>query len=263
MNRVLLSLSVRLSDLVCTHTSPRRFREIDFLRGVAIIMMVVYHTLFDLAFFGVAAIDVLGGFWRSFALATATLFIALAGLSLPISYARRKDRGVDRPIWPDYAWRGGKIVGFGLLATIATWIFIGDGFIVFGILHLIGTAIILAPLFLRIGRWNLVLGAGIVLAALPLGRVTGPYWLVPLGIHPLAFYSVDYVPLVPWLGVALIGMGAGFLLYPDGKRRFLLPVLNPAGSGFVCAMGRNSLLIYLVHQPMIVALVLAWKALIA
>ncbi|MDK2973961.1 MAG: hypothetical protein PWP08_332 [Methanofollis sp.] len=261
MNRDLLALSARLQGLFSTHTSPRRFREIDFLRGVAIVMMILYHVLFDLTFFGVAAIDVSGGFWRVFALATASMFIALAGLSLPISYARRKDRETGRALWLDYARRGGKIFGFGLLATLATWIFIGDGFIVFGILHLLGTAIILAPLFLRFGRWNLVVGAGIVLAALPLNRIVGPYWLVPLGIHPAVFYSVDYVPLIPWLGVALIGMGVGFLLYPDGKRRFVLPALNPAGSEFVCAMGRNSLLIYLVHQPVIVALLLAWMAL--
>jgi len=257
------ALSARVLGLISTHTSPRRFREIDFLRGVAIIMMVVYHLLFDLAFFGVAAIDVLGGFWRSFALATATLFIALAGLSLPIRYARRKDRETGLSLWLDYGRRGAKIFAFGLLATIATWLFIGDGFIVFGILHLIGTAIILAPFFLRFGRWNLLMGAGIVLAALPLDRVTGPYWLVPLGIHPAVFYSVDYVPLIPWLGVALIGMGAGFLLYPGGKRRFFLPAFNLAGSEIVCAMGRNSLLIYLIHQPVIVALLLAWLALIA
>jgi uncharacterized membrane protein len=263
MSRDQFSLSTRLRSLLSTHTSPRRFREIDFLRGVAIVMMVVYHFLFDLAYFGIASIDVLGGFWRSFALATATLFIALAGLSLPISYARRRDRETGLSLWLDYARRGGKIFAFGLLATIATWLFIGDGFIVFGILHLIGTAIILAPFFLRFGRWNLVLGAAIVLAALPLGRFPGPYWLVPLGVHPAAFYSVDYVPLIPWLGVALIGMGAGFLLYPESKRRFFLPAFNLAGSEVVCAMGRNSLMIYLVHQPVIVALILVWQALIA
>ncbi|MDD3111040.1 MAG: heparan-alpha-glucosaminide N-acetyltransferase domain-containing protein, partial [Methanofollis liminatans] len=53
MNRDLFSLSTLLRGLLSTHTSRQRFREIDFLRGVAIIMMVVYHLLFDLAFFGV------------------------------------------------------------------------------------------------------------------------------------------------------------------------------------------------------------------
>lgn len=252
-----------LGNLFSTHTSSRRFSEIDFLRGVAIVMMIVYHALFDLAFFGVAAIEVLNGFWRCFALATAILFIALAGLSLPISYARRKGRETGAALWLDYARRGGKIFGFGVLATVATWLFIGDGFIVFGILHLIGAAIALAPIFLRIGRWNLVAGAAIALAAVPLGGVTGPCWLIPLGIHPAAFYSVDYVPLIPWLGVALIGMGAGFILYPDGKRRFVPPSFEIPGSAAIHTLGRNSLFIYLIHQPVIVAIVLAGKALIA
>lgn len=261
--RDLLPLSPWTRRLLSTHTSSQRFVEIDLLRGVAIVMMLVYHLLFDLAFFGLLAIDPLSGFWRSFALATAALFIALAGLSLPISYARRKDRETGLYLWLDYGRRGGKVLGFGLLATLATWLFLGDGFIVFGILHLIGTAIVLAPLFLRFGGWNLLLGAGTVLAALPLERVAGPYWLVPLGVHPAAFYSVDYVPLVPWLGVALIGMGAGFFLYPDGDRRFSPGLFRLPHLGPVCAMGRNSLMIYLVHQPVIVALILAWAALAA
>jgi uncharacterized membrane protein len=243
-----------------THSSSRRFREIDLMRGIAIVMMVVYHLLFDLWFFGIAAVDVLDGFWRYFALSTATLFIALAGLSLPISYERRREKMTGLSLWFEYARRGGKIFLFGMLATVATWIFLGEGFIVFGILHLIGFAIIAAPLFLRFGRGNFLVGAGVVLAAVPLGRLTGPAWLIPLGIHPAGFSSVDYVPLIPWLGVALIGMAIGFVLYPGGRRRFRVPAMEGRGVDALCAMGRNSLAVYLLHQPVIVAVLLAVTA---
>lgn len=245
-----------------THTSARRFLEIDLLRGVAILMMILYHILFDLWFFGIASVDVLSGFWRYFALTTATLFIALSGLSLPISYERRRSRMSGQALCVDFAKRGGKVFFFGMCATLATWLFIGDGFIVFGILHLIGFAIVIAPLFLRFGRWNIIPGLAIVLASLPLSRISGPYWLVWLGVHPSSFYSVDYVPVVPWLGVVLIGMAIGFLLYPGGKRRFKISLPETKVLDAVCLMGRNSLAIYLIHQPVIVAVLLAVMSLV-
>ncbi|MBP2145609.1 putative membrane protein [Methanofollis sp. W23] len=251
----------RVQDLVTgifsTHSAGRRFLEIDLLRGVAILMMVLYHFLFDLSFFGIADVEVHTGVWKSFALATASLFIALAGLSLPISYARRKDRLSGQALWADYARRGGKIFLYGLLVTLATWLYLGDGFVVFGILHLIGFAIIVAPFFLRFGLWNFLIGATVVLASVPLAGVNGPYWLLWLGVHPASFYSVDYVPVIPWLGVALIGMAIGFWLYPDGKRRFGVPEVHHWWADLLSLFGRNSLFIYLVHQPVIVGVMMA------
>lgn len=161
----------------------------------------------------------------------------------------------------DFAKRGGKVFFFGMCATVATWLFLGDGFIVFGILHLIGFAIVVAPFFLRFGRWNIIPGLLIILASLPLGRIVGPYWLVWLGIHPSSFYSVDYVPVIPWLGVVLIGMAIGFFLYPGGKRRFKIALPETKALDFVCVMGRNSLAIYLIHQPVIVAVLLVMASL--
>ncbi|QSZ66063.1 DUF1624 domain-containing protein [Methanofollis aquaemaris] len=246
-----------VTGVFSTHTSGRRFLEIDLLRGAAILMMVLYHLLFDLSYFGIADVEVHTGFWKLFAMVTASLFIALAGLSLPISYARRKDRLTGRALWADYARRGGKIFLYGLLVTLATWLYLGDGFVVFGILHLIGFAIIVAPFFLRLGLWNLPVGAAFILAAVPLSGVNGPYWLLWLGIHPTAFYSVDYVPVIPWLGVALIGMAIGFWLYPEGERRFRIPEMNGRWAAELLALcGRHSLFIYLVHQPVILGLLM-------
>ena len=70
--------------------SGMRFWEIDALRGTAVVMMVIFHTVFSLSFFDIVNIDVVYGFWRVFALATATLFILIAGVSLSISSARAR-----------------------------------------------------------------------------------------------------------------------------------------------------------------------------
>src|SRR5512136_1803825 len=69
-----------------------RFREIDAARGIAILMMIVFHTVFDLNFFMIAPVNVSTGFWRWFAMATASLFLLVAGISLVVSHARSSAR---------------------------------------------------------------------------------------------------------------------------------------------------------------------------
>ena len=68
--------------------SSSRLWEIDTLRGVAILMMILYHTVYDLSFFSLWPVDVLTGFWRYFAYATASLFLLIAGVALVVSHDR-------------------------------------------------------------------------------------------------------------------------------------------------------------------------------
>jgi uncharacterized membrane protein len=72
-------------------------------------------------------------------------------------------------------------------------------------------------------------------------------------LKPAVFVTVDYFPLLPWLGVVSLGLFAGKILYTDYKRRYYLPDLSQSlltrTFGF---LGRHSLLIYLIHQPIII-----------
>jgi uncharacterized membrane protein len=230
--------------------SGERYWEIDALRGSAVVMMVIFHTVFSLSFLGVRAVDVVHGPWRAFALVTATTFIAVAGVSLSVSSARAA-AVLDGP---GVAWknirRGNRIFLVGTGITLVTWLLVRDEFILFGVLHCIGLSIALSPLFLRLGRANPVIGAALILLSPVIDRIPGPIALVWLGIHPADFASLDYVPLVPWLGVFLVGMSLGASLYPSGRRAFPAgtepPLLRP-----VTFLGRHSLPIYLVHVPLI------------
>ncbi len=143
-----------------------------------------------------------------------------------------------------------------MLITIVTRLVLGDGYILFGILHLIGFSIVIAPFFFSFGRGNLLIALALILLGWHVAGIEGPLWLAWLGIHPASFYSVDYEPLLPWFGLVLMGFVSGSLLFPGGKRRFNLPELgDPLGQGLV-RLGRHSLLIYLVHQPLIIGLLL-------
>ena len=88
-----------------------RFWEVDAARGVAIIMMVVYHFVFDLYAFGGYDVEAVGGFWARFADATAGLFLFLVGVSLAIS---RRGAGGG---FGKYLVRGLRILAYGMILT--------------------------------------------------------------------------------------------------------------------------------------------------
>jgi len=231
-----------------------RLWEIDCARGIAILMMIVFHTVFDLSFFRIYPVDVAAGFWHYFAFATASLFLLIVGVSLVVSHARAMQGHTGFELTKKYVLRGAGIFGLGLLVTLATYLYLREGFVVFGILHLIGVSVMLSPLFFRFGRKNILIGLLIILAGSCLTGIHGPAFLIPLGIFPESFTSVDYTPLLPWLGVVVAGMGIGEYLYTGGVRQFSIRRLPDLVVTPLSFLGRHSLLIYLVHQPVIILL---------
>ncbi|MDI3548951.1 MAG: hypothetical protein PWQ15_53 [Methanobacterium sp.] len=235
----------------------QRFWEIDVLRGLAIVMMVTYHFLFDISFFGVYPLNVSTGILWWLARLTAFVFLFLVGVSLVLSHSRAELKGQNlegRGFFFKYLKRGVKIFLLGILISMVTWIFIPQEFIVFGVLHFIGIAIILEYPFLNKKYLNLALGIFFIILGLILAQFTVNYpWLLWLGMKPVEFVTVDYFPLLPWLGVVSLGLFAGQTLYQGYKRKFHLPDCskNPFILSF-SFLGRHSLLIYLLHQPLII-----------
>ncbi len=227
------------------------------VRGIAIFMMILFHTVFDLSFFGVSAIDVSAGFWRYFAFSTAALFLLVVGISLTLSHARAATSLSGYQLARKFIYRGAGIFLLGLLVTAGTWLYLKEGFIVFGILHLIGISVMISPLFFRFKRFNIILGLFFIVIGFILSTVTGPIWLLPLGVHPATFWSVDYEPVFPWTGIVLLGMGLGEYLYPGGVRKFTLPRIPVFFIRPLASLGRHSLIVYLVHQPIIILLLAA------
>jgi uncharacterized membrane protein len=224
---------------------------VDAARCIAILMMVVYHLVFDLYTFGGYDVDAVTGFWARFADATASLFLFLVGVSLAIS--RRNGGGFRK-----YLLRGLRILGYGMLLT-AIFLLFGMGIVAFGILHLIGASIILSYPFLKLRYANLALGAGIFAAGLYVqaGDPTGSAWLLPFGVVPEGWAMPDYRPLLPWFGVVLVGLFFGNVVYGDGRRPAGLTVAAPVLARPLLPLGRNSLAIYLVHQPVMIVLLAA------
>jgi uncharacterized membrane protein len=216
-------------------------------------MMIIFHAIFDMNYFSSYRIDIQSGFWWFFVRITASIFILIVGVSLTLSYSRAiKER---KDLLMKYLYRGTKIFSWGLIITLITWLFFRQEFIVFGVLHFIGLSIILAYFFLRFRLLNLLLGAVFILIGIYLANLTvGFSWLLWLGFTPQNFYTFDYFPILPWFGLVLLGLFLGNTLYPNGKRRFKIREIKNPATDLFCFLGRHSLLIYLIHQPILIAL---------
>jgi len=223
---------------------------LDAARGIALILMVIYHILFDLAYFGIYTIH---PEMRYAAIPIAGAFIFIAGISLHLKAESLKRRLDNDELSRSLLQRGALLLLIASGITLATWIYPHEGFIIWGILHLIGAGTILAIPFLRLGRWNILPAALILIIWLFLYPVSGPDYLIPLGIHPPGFYSLDYEPIIPWFAVMLLGIATGSILYTKNiaRREMKKPVQALA------FIGRHTLIIYLIHQPIIILLLIA------
>jgi len=240
-----------------------RFWEIDFLRGLAIILMIAYHFIFDLSFFGVYPLNLSSGLLWYLPRIIAGIFIFLVGVSLYLSYTRAEMLGIykrESDFFIKYLKRGVWIFSLGLIITLATWIFIRADFIIFGILHFIGLSIILQYPFLKYNQrykyLNLVVGLVFIAVGLLLISFTFNFsCLLWLGFVPQSLQTVDYFPLLPWLGVVSLGIFSGGLLYKNYQRRFKIPdISSHLPIRTLDFLGRHSLLIYFIHQPILITL---------
>ncbi len=225
---------------------PPRIWEIDFLRGVSIILMVCYHLLFDLGEFrGVKrflgfSTDLSTTAWTIAQHFFAVLFVVLSGASATLTRSNVR--------------RGLRLLAVSLAVTAATYVFDPASAVWFGILQCLAVSMLLfGGLFEKarpaaLAVWgSLIIAASAAVPAAKAALAPRTDWLMPFGLTSPSFSSFDYFPLLPWLGVFLAGAALGRAVYA-GKRS-LLPGRWPAT--FVNWAGRRSLLIYLVHQPVI------------
>lgn len=228
----------------------QRLLLIDALRGIAIAMMVVFHFCFDLSYFGLADFNFYeDSFWLNARTLILSSFLFLVGVSLVLAT-------YSGLILTRYLRRLGYLLAAALLVSVATWWLFSERFVFFGVLHFIALASVLGLLFVRAGWLNLVLGVALILAT---NHYQSPWFDAPgrrwIGLMTHKPPTEDYVPLLPWFGVVLLGVFAGPALRRLARR------WQPRGAapplGWLAFAGRHSLLIYLLHQPLLMgALVL-------
>lgn len=232
----------------------QRFHALDLLRTTAITCMTIYHAAFDLSRFYEWDIDVFSPSWLAFARGTATLFLLLSGASAAISLDRMRTLDPHRRL-RKHLLRFARIGGAALLVSVATYAIDPATYVRFGILHLIATAGLLLPLAVPLKERAALLGIGLIGIGLPLRMLRADTaLLLPFGVPPAGFRTVDYFPLLPWLGVMLIGYAIGYRFYVRALKRGNVGTFKPVNMPTILLWpGRHSLLLYLLHQPLIMA----------
>jgi uncharacterized membrane protein len=231
--------------------AKERFIELDIIRGFAISIMIFFHLLWDLDYFGLFNFD--RGLY-SYSAYFPTIFFVLVGICLVISSQNKtQNQLIFRGVW---------IFGIGIIISVISTVIIPDKPITFGVLHCIGCSIILSTFFIRFKAYNLFFAPFLILAGIIIGNfyVENPTYLhLAVGLHQenLWAYTVDYFPLLPWFGVTLLGLGLGNILYKDGKRQFKFPdISHLIPVRLISLLGKNSLVIYLLHQPVIAGIII-------
>lgn len=220
-----------------------RVDGVDALRGLAVIAMVAFHFTFDLANFRVVAADFYRDpFWLHARTAILSSFLLLAGVSLVL--AQRTARG-RAGFWRHVA----TIAACALLVSAGSHVAFPQSYIWFGVLHMIALTLVLVRPLAAYPWAALLLGAAVIVAgnAFAAPAFDGQPWGF-VGFATVKPRTEDYVPLFPWAGVVLIGIAAGHALIRSGFRAVAVFGRAPR---FVRWLGRHSLAVYMVHQPVL------------
>ena len=227
--------------------SKPRIWELDALRGVCILCVIVVHFLFDLSFFG--GLNLTLPAWYVFIQEYGgAIFVVLSGVCVTLGSKSVR--------------RGLIVFACGMLITAVTYGMYrlgmsgADVVVKFGVLHLLGVCMLVYPAFKKLPPAALaLLGLAIAITGYAIRGVVVPqHWLFPLGLTYEGFTSSDYFPLFPQLGYFLIGAAIGKTAYRE-KKTLLPGSFQKTGiARFFCWCGRQSLFIYLLHQPIVYGL---------
>ena len=222
-----------------------RMPELDFLRGFTLIVMIFWHLGWDLAAYYGFPFDYYSGWIYWLGQGIAITFMTLAGISSIFTRNHQK--------------RAAKVLLYAFIITVATYIFDPETVILFGILHFMGVNMLLYPYY---KNWHPIVLVGLATGVFALGLYfidldMGTNLLLPLGLRSFSYSSLDYYPLAPYAAFFILGALVGPLLYPKGEPRlsFNIPS-NP-----VNFVGKHTLIIYVLHQPVILAVLTVLAAL--
>ena len=215
-----------------------RIDELDSLRATALVMMLISNFVSDLDYFGIMEV-VKGDKWWWLARVTAFLFVSISGISYFLAHQKEYDFMITLK-------RTQRLIFWAFAITLVTYFFAPDAYIRFGVLHLLALASIVA---FPVARKPLyAFGIGVFLLVIPLSSNSNLVWL---GLQETGTFAVDYFPLNPWLGIFFIFLSAACKIYPAGK-----PVLSFKWPEKWLWFGRNTLIVYVIHQPILIGLLI-------
>jgi uncharacterized membrane protein len=216
--------------------------EVDLLRGLAIVLMIIFHFGYDLTVFNWAEFSTGKDIeWRIFRAVIVSSFLLAVGMSSYMAYQKSiNKKKLTKAV--------GKLFAVSLFITIGSLFMHPSSWVYFGIIHFITVALPISVLFVRVPYIALIIGTGCIAG----------YWTGLLSLYPVWEWSVlhlgipkrtvDLVSFFPWIGVVLIGI---FVMH---KQLFHIKVKPNKWTNKLVFLGQHSLIIYLIHQPILFGL---------
>jgi len=225
----------------------RRLASVDIARGLALLAMFLFHFIWDLGHFRHIDASIPYSFGvKLFGHAIAFSFLFVAGVSLVLAHG-------SHPRWPSFWRRFGIVAAAAALVSAVTYVFFPDAFVFFGILHCIAAASLLsAPLLFLPWPAALVAAAAAAIAPVVASKsfFDAPIWWWT-GLSTFEPLTNDYRPLLPWAGAMFAGIAAAKAYHM--RSRLEGAPSEEGGPKPLLWLGRHSLLLYLLHQPVFFA----------
>lgn len=220
-----------MEEIKHNSTSADRSQFLDALRGFTVVLMIIFHFSFDLDHFEIVKFDVIHApFWYFFPRLIVFLFLFAVGIALTLAH----QNGIR---WIAFGKRLLLIVFWAIVISAVTYKFFPENWIYFGTLHSIAVVSVMSLPFLKRPTESLLVGLCLFIPSI--------VWDYNLPWIQLPHSSWDYISPFPWLGASLLGIFAAHkgihrLNFPNNR---LVKSLN--------YLGRHSLFIYLIHQPIL------------
>lgn len=256
---------MKLTKQIKKDNQNKRFIEIDVIKGIALISMVIFHFFYLGEIMKIKPYNTGSGILKYLAKFAHLTFIIISGLNLAISisYKKRKEYQLKK------VKRGLLLIILGLIISITTKLEFGESYVKFGIMHFIGTATIISSLYANLPIISIFIAIIIFLLqgllSLPEIRNSfysicekNPFTCFITGILNIKYNSIDHFSLIPYLGFFSMGIGLAYLLYDlkrkdkQRKRKFSwLSILDNYKDNIIIKkiswLGKNSLIIYFIH----------------
>ena len=266
----------------------KRLIEIDFVKGLAVINMVIFHFFYLSHFMGIKNYPIDRGILKFFAKSSHVTFIFMVGVNLAVSYQKYNKaytEEVDGELkklkenahFGKQVKRAAFLIGAGIVMSILSYLGFGSMWVKFGIFHFIGVAIILAQPIIS-SKWLAITTAALVgLLYLIFKNNSGlfynkclnaPFLCFISGVANVQYSSLDHFSIIPYFGLVCFGIFVGHSIYKDGKRNFSQSLgddetidsygdtLIGKSIGFI---GKHSFLIYFLHYIIFYFALLAYK----
>lgn len=235
-----------------------RFQKLDILRWLAILLMIIFHINYSLLnIYWIKFLNFSEIFWFIIWKISVLLFITISWISFFLAekkYSSKKDN--KKSISKKYFKYSLFLWFISLVITFWTYFILRSQTILFWIIHFFSISYLLILFFRRFKYFNIIIWLIIILIPFFVSMKTNSHYLFFLWFLYPWFNSSDFYPIFPYFGIFLISYWISIFL---DKKWFLEKIFWWQNNWMISTsleyIWKRSLLVYLIHQPIIILII--------